>query len=270
MNNNNGMYDRVKAVIKKIDPSSWPAFFMFAIVLFAAGGLNYVGLSPITGNLLAIAIAAFFGVGVLSWHIVESRTDDSKYQEDVAQIVKWTNVILDGLLIIINLFRAELRAQTVFDGMTTWDTLAFVFIGISAGSHVIGYLLWTQNDPRRMNKKELERSLSGVNQAAARAGIAITKTEQHMAKLKWLNEEEIRLRAEYNGVPGINVDKMIGSMRAKALREFDGLSDGDVQNAQTTTPRSAQQQPAHNNGNRPMNVNAADTDFTNRPPSEKS
>ena len=226
---NNGLWTRIGDFWKKLDPSSKPAFFMFAVVLFAAGGLNYVGLSPVVGSTIAVAIALFFGVGVLSWHIVEARTDDSKYQEDVAQIVKWANVVFDGALIFVNLFRADLRAMNGLDGMTAWDTAAFAIIGASAASHVVGYLLWTQNDPHRMAKKELERRLNTLNVKGERSNIAVKETELHMKKLKWIEDEAVRLRAEYSGVPGINVENMIREMRSKAVAEFEGVKQQDTE-----------------------------------------
>ena len=78
---NNKFLGSINDFIRKIDAKSWPAFFMFAIVLAAAGALNYVTMSPIVGDFIAVAIACFFGVGVLAWHIVESRTDDSEEQD---------------------------------------------------------------------------------------------------------------------------------------------------------------------------------------------
>lgn len=226
----NGLWDRARLFIKKIDPSSWPAFIMFGVVLFAAGGLNYVNMIKTVGSWIALAIALFFGAGVLSWHIVESRTDDSKFQEDVAQTVKWLNVILDFVLLTINLFRAE------YDGISNYTTWAYLIIGISAGSHVVGFLFWTQNDPRRMQRKELDRSLSDLDFKAGRANIQIQKTEQHMAKVKWINDESIRLRALYEGIPDIDVDGMITEMKTAALKEFADVKPQDMEKTTSNKP----------------------------------
>ena len=255
---NTGLFDRVKLFIKKIDPSSWPAFIMFAVVLIAAGALNYHGMEPVNGSFIAVAVSMFFGFGVLSWHIVESRTDDSKFQEDVAQSVKWINVILDGLLLVINLFRAQLH-QVVFDGLTQWDTSAYLIVGVSAASHVIGFLLWTQNDPKRITRKELERGLSDITHRSDRANIAIEKTSLELKKRKWIEDRATELRKEYANVPGVSVDSMIAEMRRNALKEFQqeqAADDGKAKKQQQVAPL------------RPINQNAAETDapkdFTDR------
>ena len=224
---NKGLFETVKQWVKKtykdIDPTSWPAFFMFAVVLAAAGGLNYSEMSKIVPALVAAGIASLFGVGVLAWHIVESRTDDSKFQEDVAQSAKWLNVVLDGILLVVNLYRAELDSKF-------YDLTAFVIIGVSAASHVIAYLLWTQNDPRRINNKELERGLSDVRQRGERSSIQIKKTEERLRKLKWIEDESIRLHKEYDGVlPPTKVNTLIEEMRMAALNEMDDVKPQDIE-----------------------------------------
>ena len=218
---NEGLFDKVRSFIKKIDPSSWPAFFMFFVVLCAAGGLNYIAMAPLVGSVVSVILAAFFGVGVLSWHIVESRTDDSKFQEDTAKVVKWTNAGLDFILIVVNLMRADTH-------MANYNTTAYIIFGVSAASHVVGYLLWTENDTRRITRRELERGLSDLTKKGNRADIAIKTTEEHMRKLKWINDESIRLRKEYANIPGIDVEKMIKAMKEKALGEFKDVKPEDV------------------------------------------
>ena len=234
-------------LLKKIDPKSWPAFLMFVIVLCAAGGLNYIGMSPITGDAVAVAIALFFGFGVLSWHIVESRTDDSKYQEEVAEFVKWLNAGLDGVLIVLNLFRADLRGQSIGQtGLTFWDALAFGCIGISAVSHVVGFLLWTKNDPRRQLVKENERDQYLVTQKTQRATNAIQGAEARLKTLKYVADEEIRLRAEYTGfIPDDQVEKIVKNMKTNALKEFEGLQvkEQDVTKTQLVKPVQKSYQP---------------------------
>ena len=227
-----GFWNKISVFVKKIDPKSWPAFMMFVIVLCAAGGLNYIGMSPITGNFIAAAIALFFGFGVLSWHIVESRTDDSIYQEEVAETVKWINVILDGLLIVLNLFRADLRGGSFGQtGLTFWDALAFICVGVSAASHVVGFLLWTRSDPIRNLVKENERDQHAVTQKRQRATNAIQGAEARLSTLKFVADEEIRLRGEYtNYIPQEQVEKIVKDMKTNALKEFEGLQvqDQDV------------------------------------------
>lgn len=237
-----GIWKSVSEFIKIIDPSSWPAFFMFLVVLAAAGGLNYVGMSPIVGGGVAFAIALFFGVGVLSWHIVEARTDDSEEQEDIAQIVKWINVILDGLLIVLNLFRADLRAAPIpnIEGLSVWDGSAFVVIGLSAASHVVGYLLWTQESPRRKNQKEKERGLNDVALRKQRSEIAIAKTRKHLDALKWIQEQEMEIRATYKDhIPPQQIEALVKDMKQNALKEFEGLTAEAIsvdQNARSNPP----------------------------------
>ena len=224
---------KVTTFVKKIDPSSWPAFFMFAVVLAAAGGLNYSEMAKIVHPLIALLIAMLFGVGVLAWHVVESRTDDSEYQEDVAQFAKWLNAILDGALLVVNLFRAEFAS-------TTYDVVAFAIIGVSSASHVVAYLLWTQNDPRRLTRKALERGLSDVNQRADRANIAIQRTAQEMAKRKWVEDEAIALRKTYSNTPGIDVERMIRDMKETALKEFENVKPQDLEKTNANNPHVQQ------------------------------
>lgn len=231
---NKGLWETARQWIgktyKEIDPTSWPAFFMFAVVLAAAGSINYSEMAKIVDPFSALGIASLFGIGVLAWHIVESRTDDSKFQEDVAQIAKWMNVALDGILLVINLFRAELATQQ-------YDIAAFVIIGISATSHVVCYLLWTQNDPRRINRKELERGLSEVKQRGERSIIQIKKTEERLSKLKWIVDEKQRLHQEYDGVlPPEQVNKLINDMEAAAMREMDDVQPQDIQPTRAQKP----------------------------------
>jgi hypothetical protein len=212
--------DDFRSFIRKIDPRSWPAFFMFLIVLVAAGGLNYLGMEPVTGGFLAVAIALFFGFGVLSWHIVESRTDDSKYQEDVAKAVKWINVILDGLLIILNLFRADLRTASLLDGLTWWDGLAFAIIGLSASSHMIGYLLWTENDPRRALNKERERGLHDISMKRQKAADAGELADAELSAMRFVADEEIRLRKVYYSLDAQELNRVVAEMKRTAMAEF--------------------------------------------------
>lgn len=209
--------------IRVIDPKSWPAFIMFAVVLIAAGWLNYIAMEPIIGAFGAVTIALFFGFGVLSWHIVESRTDDSAYQESVAGIVKWVNVVLDGSLIVLNLFRAELRNGAIA-GMTWADAIAFVLVGISAASHVVGYLLWTKNDQRRILKKEGERDMYEVDRKRQRSDNAIKSTRARAEALKFIIDEEKSIREQYEGVvPQWQVEELIKQMKVNALKDFEGL-----------------------------------------------
>lgn len=205
--------DRVKAFVKIIDVRSWPAFFMFLIVLTAAGGLNYIGLLPIVGEytFVAVAIAAFFGIGVLSWHIVESRTDDSEDQELVAQVVKWTNAVLDGILLIVNLFRA--------DG-GNGDIIAFIIIGLSAASHVVGYLMWTQFDEGREIRRQGERGLKSVSRKRQSADNVIAEAEAELSLHKWVMDEERRLRTAYKELPAEQVNGIVSRMRNDAYAKF--------------------------------------------------
>lgn len=235
---NEGFWKKIDGFWKKIDPASWPAFFMFIVVLVAAGGLNYIGLAPVTGSFLAIAIAAFFGIGVLSWHIVESRTDDSQFQEEVAQSVKWGNAILDGALIFVNLFRADLRTVSVV-GLTTWDAAAFGIIGLSAASHVVGFLLWTQNDPRRTIKKEGERGMQEIERKAQLSDNVIRKAEERLKKLQYVSQKEVSLRAQYGNIPGVDVEKIVRDMRTEAMKELQDIKPQDVE-----TTRAIRRSPA--------------------------
>lgn len=247
---NTGLWKKIKDFTKVIDPSSWPAFFMFAVVLAAAGGLNYAEMSKIVSPIVAALIAMLFGIGVLAWHIVESRTDDNEDQEDIAQFTKWLNAGLDGVLLVVNLFRAE------FDDRS-YDITAFVIIGVSAASHVVAYLLWTQNDPRRLTRKELERGLSDVERRAGRADIAIKKTEREMMKRKWVEDESVRLRNQYRNTPSIDVESMIRQMKNTALKEFEGLQAQDLESTQA---RPAYAQTAgQSRTNVPMPSNATQT-----------
>lgn len=209
--------------VQIIDPKSWPAFIMFCVVLVAAGWLNYIAMTPVIGAFGAIVIALFFGFGVLSWHIVESRTDDSEYQEDIAGFVKWTNAGLDGSLIVLNLFRAELR-QSAFAGMNWADAVAFAIIGASAVSHVTGYLLWTKNDPKRKLKKEGERDLYDVSQKRQRSENAIKSTMARAEALKYIVDQELEIRKTYGGViPDWQIEELVKQMKVNALKDFEGL-----------------------------------------------
>jgi hypothetical protein len=235
-----GLFDNIKIFIKKIDPKSWPAFIMFLIVLTAAGALNYVSMSPVVGEFGAVCIALFFGVGVLSWHIVASRTDDSKYQEDTAIAVKWINVILDGILLVLNLFRADLHLTHV-GSLSLWDALAYCVIGISAASHVVGFLLWTDHDEKRKINREHERDLAEVFRREKKVEAATSGAEARLKAIKFAEDEEKRLRQQYADVPNPQLEQIIRNMKRIALREFqDLLQDVDIrvesQDLETTKP----------------------------------
>jgi hypothetical protein len=218
---NKTLIDDFKMFVKKVDPRSWPATIMFVVVLSAAGGLNYIGLTPIVGGVIAVFIAMFFGFGVLSWHIIEARTDDSAYQESVASFVKWLNVILDGILIVLNLFRADLRtATTPVSGMSWFDILAFVIVGISASSHVIGYLLWTQNDPVRELNKKSGRDLHTISMKRQDVGATIKQAEAELEAHKYAMDEEIRLRSVYKDLPAAKVELIISAMKKGIEEKF--------------------------------------------------
>jgi hypothetical protein len=238
---NNKFLGSIAEFIRKIDAKSWPAFFMFAVVLAAAGGLNYVTMAPIVGSYIAIAIACFFGIGVLSWHIVESRTDDSEEQEGMAQFAKWLNVILDGILLILNLFRAELGQVW---NLNLW---AFIIIGASAASHVVFFLLWTQSDPRRAIKKEGERALSGIDRQKQRATNAINFASAKLEFEKWVIDEGTRLRELYASLPTAKVNEIVKKMEDDARKQFEKKQEegkGQQQGQQQQNPRPAPVQAA--------------------------
>jgi len=237
-----GLFEQVKDFFRNLDAATWPAFLMFVVVLFAAGGLNYLEMQPVIGAPLAIGVALFFGVGVMAWHIVESRKDDSKFQDDTAKIVKWLNAVLDGILLVVNLFRAQLNVA-VFDGVTGWDSAAFVIVGISAVSHVVGYLLWTENDPRRKLAKEAGRALDVVARKRQSAKNVIAETEAELQARKWIVEEEARMRSDYGGtVPANDLNTLVADMKKTAMQKFE-KTVASPQNTQSrpVQPRTAPQ-----------------------------
>ena len=226
---NNKFLQSIGDFIRKIDAKSWPAFFMFAVVLAAAGGLNYISMSPIVGDFIAIAIALFFGVGVLSWHIVESRTDDSEEQEGMAQVAKWLNVVLDGVLLVVNLFRVDLNKYA------NLDMIAFLIIGLSAASHVVFFLLWTQNDPRRAIRKEGERALNKIARKTQRATNAINLANENLKFEKWLIDEGNALREKYAALPSQKVEAIVAKMEQDARKEFEQKSQQKTDNRAVNT-----------------------------------
>ena len=210
------LFDSIREFIRKIDAKSWPAFFMFAVVLLAAGALNYVGMSPTFGSFVAITVASFFGVGVLSWHIVESRTDDSEYQEQVALVAKWITVALDAALLVVNFVRIETQSYG-------WDIAAYVIISLAAGVHVVGYLLWTQNDPRRINTRNRERALFIIERKGDEAQNVIATTRKKLAAHKFVVEEEANLRAQYANVDPAIVEDLVAKMKRDYAAKMEEL-----------------------------------------------
>lgn len=212
MNRQSGFYDRIGMTMRKIQ--HFPAFLMFIVVLAAASLLNYNAMNPTVGPIAAIIIAGFFGLGVLAWHIVENRTDDSRYQEDVAKTAKWINAALDAALLVINLFRAE--THSTIAGISTWDAAAYLMIGLSAITHVICFLLWSQADPRKSLQKKSERDLNEIAILRQASQNSIESAEAELAAIKYATDEEIRLRTEYKSLPTEQVDAIVAKMRAAA------------------------------------------------------
>jgi len=234
-----------KEFIRKIDPKSWPATFMFFVVMVAAGGLNYMGLQPIYGGLVAVAIAMFFGVGVVSWHIVESRTDDSEYQEDVAKYAKWGNVVLDFALIVVNLARGEIRYDAPGASTLGLDITASVIIGASALSHIVCYLLWTENDPRRAARKEHERNVHRITRTEQAVQDAASEAAKKLAAVEQISIKEAELRKQYKDLPPAQVDTIVRAMRdtAVASARQNGIDIGEfIETNGGGNPNQSQQQ----------------------------
>lgn len=225
-------FESIGTFVRKIDVKSWPAFFMFTVVLVAAGALNYVGMEPTFGAFIAVTVAAFFGIGVLAWHIVESRTDDSEYQEQVAQVAKWITVSLDAVLLIVNFVRIDfVRIEAT--GASGWDILAYVIISVAAAVHVGGYLLWTENDPRRAIKRSRERDLFVIERKGDEAHSVVATTRKKLEAHKYVVDEEASLRQQYAGVDQSIVDDLVAKMKRDYAAKMDEL---EAKPTATTAP----------------------------------
>lgn len=239
-------FDNINGFLRRIGIKTWPALFMFVVVLCATAWLNFETMSPVVGEIGAALIACFFGVGVLAWHTIAARTDDSEYQEGVANFVKWANVVLDAVLLVVNLFRAE--------NPLVLDWVAFGIIGLSAVSHVVGFLLWTENDPRRAIRKEGERSISEIDKKRMRATNAINTAGESLKFEKWLIDEESRLRSEYREVDPQKVNDIVKVMQTEARKQFERKQESGNEK-----PAKRPQEAPHAPQNAPMMANAADT-----------
>ena len=231
-------FSKIGDFIKKIDPKSWPAFFMFVVVLMAAGALNYVGMEPTFGAFVAVTAAAFFGVGVLSWHIVESRTDDSESQEQVSKLAKWFTVSLDALLLVVNFVRIENASEA-----GGWNVAAYVIISLAAVVHVAGYLLWTQYDPNRKISRERERALNVIVQQGDKSKTVIATTEKKLEVHLWVVNEEKRLREAYADLEPALVNRLVNEMRKDAYAKLDELDGKQAQ----SQPQAGQNKPQPSN-----------------------
>lgn len=233
MENKSGLYDRIGQTMRKMQ--HFPAFIMFVVVLTAASLLNYQTMSGTVGEIAAVTIAGFFGFGVLAWHIVENRTDDSRYQEDVAKSAKWINAGLDATLLVINLFREDTSAQLVA-GITTWDAAAYLIIGLSAVTHVVCFLLWSQADPRKALQKRSERDLNEIAIKRQASEISIQSAEAELKAIRYVTDEEIRLRHEYADLPKPKVDAIVMKLRAAANYTLTPETPRPVRVIRPTTP----------------------------------
>lgn len=194
------------------DIASTPSFFIFMAVVTAGVVINYLYLSQQVGSVEAAAISALFEIGIFAWKVQGHRVKNSIAQQQIVNAATWLSTLLALLMLIASLTER-------FE----WGP---VVVG-AALVHIVGYLLFDQNDVIRANKRSNKMEDEDIVQKNIQSDHAIKKAEADLRIIHKITAELTRLRREYSHLPVNELEFVLEETRTRLLKEYKASGSVD-------------------------------------------
>lgn len=197
--------DGVKKFFDEYDIASTPAFFIFMVVITAGMAVNYFFLVKETDQFTAIAISLLFEIGIGAWKVQSHRVKNSEAQAEVVNWSVWLSTILAFLMLLSSL-----------TGIIAWGWI----VASASVVHVIGFLLFDQNDVIRNNRRKNRMAFERIGQKDIDSDNAIAEAEADLKIIDKITNELSRLKREYSHLPNDELEFVLDAYKTRLLAEY--------------------------------------------------
>lgn len=207
-----GVRTTISRFADEYDIASTPSFFIFMAVVTAGVIINFMFLRKEVGDIEAGAISALFEIGIFAWKVQGHRVKNSVSQQQIVNVATWMSTLLALLMLVASL------------------TQRFAWGPIVVGAalvHIVGYLLFDQNDVIRANKRLNKMEDEYIVQKNIQSDHAINKAEADLRIIHKITAELTRLRREYSHLPVNELEFVLEETRKRLLREYNASGSVD-------------------------------------------
>lgn len=229
----------VKEFFDEYDLASTPAFFIFMVVITAGLTVNYFFLEPKVGWIEALAISLLFEIGIGAWKLQSHRVKNSEAQAEIVNWSVWISTLLAFLMLVSSL-----------TGRVQWGYV----VALTSVVHVIGFLLFDQNDVIRTNKRKNRMAVERIGQKNLDSDNAIAEAEADLKIIDKITKELSRLHNQYKHLPNEELEFTLEAYRTRLLAEYK--ASDSVKNA------TQKLSDVNKDGKIGTRVYAQETDFT--------
>lgn len=202
----------VKKFFEEYDIASLPAFVIFMVVVTAGMAVNYFFLVTLVQPIEAFSISMLFELGIFGWKLQSHRIKNSDAQDEIVNWVMWISTILAFAMLFSSL-----------TGANYWGWI----VAAAAVTHVVGFLLFDQNDDIRNNKRSNRMALERITQKQTNSTNAIQEAEADLKIINKITMEISRLRQTYSHLPKNELEFVLETTRTRLLVEYKASANVD-------------------------------------------
>jgi len=233
-----GAWNTFKEFLRSLDVRTWAVIGMMLVVLTAMMGLNATAWGKFLPPWIAYTLSIFMEVGALAWKFADERPHNSDDQQTLTRFLVWMNVILATFLMVVNLIRSELYAESI--SVTGWDFTAFGFVAVSALGHIGGALMFRQFDERLANKRKIARQYSRSEYEELAAKGILDDAMRRLEGREKIAERLQEARERFANLPKNELDAILQDVKDALEVEYNLDFDNDGKIGKGIQPPTSQ------------------------------